>query len=118
VGGVPQVVATNRLHDDLHRIRGVLSHQIGERMATAVAAPALARFVASVARAFLNHGFRVAARAAGDGWINGRYDNHGEGVRDRCSSRRTSAAGRQGVVAVEAQKTPCHEDTASREGED
>lgn len=75
-GGVAEVVAAHRFHNHFDRIRGVLGDQIGERMSAAVAAPALACFVASFARAFRNHVFGVAARAAGDGWIDGREEHH------------------------------------------
>ena len=38
-GGVAEIVAANRFHDDLHRIEGMLGHQVGEGMPAAVAAP-------------------------------------------------------------------------------
>jgi len=56
-------------HDHLDRIRGMLGHEIGEGVAAAVAAPALAGFVASRARTLFDHILGAAARAAGDGWI-------------------------------------------------
>jgi hypothetical protein len=45
-GGVAQVIPADRFHDHLDRIRGMLGHQIGEGVAAAVAAPALALLVA------------------------------------------------------------------------
>jgi hypothetical protein len=75
-GGVPQVVAAHRLHNNFDRIRGVLGDQIDERVAAPVAAPALALLMAGFSRAFLDHGCGVAAWAAGDGWIDRREDNH------------------------------------------
>ena len=77
-GGVAQIVAPYRFHNDLDRIRGVLGHQIGERMPAAVTAPALARFVAGFAPALLDHVFGAAARAAGDRGVDGREDNHSD----------------------------------------
>ena len=93
----------------------MLSHEVGERMAAAVAAPALACLMTGLARAFLDHVFGAAARAAGDRRVDGREDNHGEGVRDKCFTRRVSQADRQGAAPGEDKKTPCHQDTAHRE---
>jgi hypothetical protein len=107
-GGVAQVVAADRFHDDLDRIGGVFGDQIGECTPAPVATPALACFVASFARAFLDDVFGAAVRAAGDSRVDGRYDNHGEGVKGRCFSRRASPADRQGATTVEDKKTPCH----------
>jgi hypothetical protein len=59
-------------HNDLARVGGVLGHKIGEGVATAVTAPALALLMAGFARAFLDHILgeaAQAARAAGDGRI-------------------------------------------------
>jgi hypothetical protein len=50
----------------------MLGHQVCKRVAAAVAAPALARFMAGFAPAFLDYVFGVATRTAGDGWIDWR----------------------------------------------
>lgn len=54
-GGVAQVVAPDRFHDDLDRIRGMLSDLVDKGMAAGVAAPALALLMARPAPAFLDH---------------------------------------------------------------
>jgi hypothetical protein len=78
-GGVAQVVAAHRLHNDLDRIGGVFGDQIRERMPALVAALALPRFVAGFSRAFLDHVFGAAAGTAGDSGVDGREDNHSDG---------------------------------------
>jgi hypothetical protein len=103
-GGVAQVVAAHRLHNHFDRIRGVLGDQVGERMPAAVAAPALAGFMAGFSRAFLDHGFGVAAGTAGDSRVDGREDNHSEGVKGRCFSRTLCQMDGQGVARAEEQK--------------
>jgi hypothetical protein len=50
----------------------VLGDQVGEGMATTVAAPALARLMTGFAYAFLDHVFGTTLGAAGDGWVDGR----------------------------------------------
>ncbi len=68
-GGVVQVVAPDRFHDDLHRIRGMLGTSVDEGVSAAGTAPALARLVSCGAQTLLDDGFGAAA---GDGWIGGR----------------------------------------------
>jgi hypothetical protein len=76
-GGVAQVVAAHRLHDHLDRIEGILCDLVDKGVATAGAAPALACLMAGRARAFFDHGFSAAVGAAGNGWVDWRWDVHG-----------------------------------------
>jgi hypothetical protein len=77
-GRVAEVVAADCFHNNLDWIWGVFSHQVGEGVPAAIAAPALALLMAGFARAFLDHVFGATLGAAGDGRIGGREDNHND----------------------------------------
>ena len=78
-GGGAQVVAADRFHVYPDRIAGVLGDQVGEHVAACITAPALARLVAGLARALLDHILGAAARTARNGRIRLRWDVQSRG---------------------------------------